>query len=133
MFLIKLISVSYFYVNSHKMFLLYIQWYVSICFGSIFAFLSSQNSSKKMLNAETVSKMKTQHGVLVSCLYFGVVQNHISKTNMFRQLLIKVEEKVCLMLCVIETRKATDTMSNEFIQIKAEQKLLRLYTEKNSP
>lgn len=51
---------------------------------------------------------------------------------MFGQLLIKVEEKVCLMLCIIEARKATDRVSNEFIKTKAEQKLLRLYIQKNS-
>lgn len=86
-----------------------------------------------MLDAETVSEVKTKHGGLVSCLYLGVVQNHISKTYMFGQLLIKIEEKVCLMLCIIEARKAADRVSNEFIKTKAEQKLLRLYTEKNSP
>lgn len=86
-----------------------------------------------MLNTETASEMKTKHGGLLSCLYFGVIQNHISKTNIFGQLLSKVEEKVCLMLCIIEARKATDRVSNEFIKMKAEQKLLRLYTEKNSP
>lgn len=72
----------------------------------------------KMLNTKIISKVNIKDGVLVSCLGFGAIQNCVSKRNMFRQLWIKAEKKVCLKLCVIETRVATDTVLNKSIKIK---------------
>lgn len=70
--------------KSNTLYLFYIQWHISICFRSICAFPSRQNSSQKMLNAETVNKVKIKHGFLAFSLCFGAIQNHIAKVNMLR-------------------------------------------------
>lgn len=116
--------------TSNTLYILYVQWHMNICFEPTCPFPSTQNSSQKILNTETVIKMKIKYAV-ICYLCFVPIQNHNSKRKMFRHLWIKPEEKVWLKLCGFEARAATDRVLSSLLRRKTKQKLLRHYTVKN--
>lgn len=74
-FLTKLMKVSHFNMNSHKINCKFYAFSVAQAFvlGQFVFFPVVKVIGKKPLNSEVVSKVKVKHGGLVSCLGFDAI------------------------------------------------------------